>query len=591
MKNIGTAILAVLIPISVVFVFKPVLTAGFTNYDDDVLVTGNPLIKTITSKNLERIFFSSYCGLYHPLVLLSYSCEYKIAGLNPRTYHSTSLALHTINCLLVFWMILLIGGNAPVALLTTLFFGLHPLHVESVAWIAERKDVLYALFYLSSIIAYIYFKMNNEKRFYAVSLALFLFSLMSKPMAVTLPVALFLFDYLGSRKIDIKSAVEKVPYFILSIIFSVITVRSHYSSQDAPVRPVINLAAGLSGAVNGIIFYIAKIFWPVNLSCFYPYIGREWRSYFHFTALPFIFIFILAAAALYSMRRTRIAAFGAAFFVAALLPVLQLIPFGQEVPADRFTYIASIGIFFAVSEGFAFFWKKPQRLPRFMSVSIAALIVIVLSFVSNARCKVWQDSFTLWNDAIKKYPALPQAYKNRADAYKEAGLADKALQDYGQALILKSGYPQALNNRGNLFASLGQYRQAVEDYSSAIRENPGYVSAIYNRAIAFSALNDLEASAADYGLAIYKNPEYYEAFNNRGIIRAKQGMYGKAIEDFSKAISINQDFNEAYANRSFAYYYTGDMNSCVKDVGVLLQRKYPVNQAFYKALIDKKLIK
>jgi len=582
----------VLVMLAAVFlVYGPVFKAGFTNYDDDVLVTENPLIRGFTAKNLDGIFLSSYCGLYHPLVLFSYSVEYKLSGLDPLTFHLTNLALHALNTLLVFWLILIVGGNLPAALLTAVLFGIHPVHVESVAWIAERKDVLYALFYLASSLAYLYYVRGNGRTLYYASLLLFLCSLLSKPMAVTLPLLLFLFDFALSRKFDIAGVAEKAPYFLLSAVFGTVTVASQYASPDAAAGPAVSVPAALAGTVNTVIFYLSKLIYPVRLSCFYPYWAGNWKDCFSSQTAVYIIFAALAALFAYSFRRGKSVPFGAAFFLISLLPVLQILPFGQKIPADRYTYLASIGIFYIAARGFALAWQSSNKPLKAAAAFAGAGAVLLLCLAANARCGVWKNSFTLWNDTLEKYPALPQAYKNRADAFKSIGVAGAALADYGRALKLKPGYPQALNNRGNLFASMRDYPSAIEDYSAAVAVNQEYVSAIFNRAIAFEALKKYDEAASDYGLAITKQPRYYEAFNNRGILRARQGDYAKAIDDFTRAAVINPGFNEALANRALAYFKAGFYPESARDVSLLVKRKYPVNPGLFGALIDKKLIK
>jgi len=224
MEILKKPFLLIFIVLSIALVFSPVFKAGFTNYDDDVLVTENNLIKSFDAANLKKILFSSYCGLYHPLVLLSYCAEYKISGLNPRIYHVTNLVLHIANSLLVMWMLTAAGAGITAAFIVAMLFGLHPLHVESVAWISERKDVLYAAFFLAGLIAWCYYllelndstgKVNRlpgkQSKFYFLSLLFFLLSLLSKSAAVVFPLVLLLIEFLFRRRFSMKQMAEKIP--------------------------------------------------------------------------------------------------------------------------------------------------------------------------------------------------------------------------------------------------------------------------------------------------------------------------------------------------------------------------------------------
>lgn len=567
--------------------YFPVFNAGFTNYDDNVLVTENSLIRDVSSANIKKIFFAPYRGLYHPLVLLSYAAEHRLFGYNPKIFHATNLVLHTASTLLVLRLVLLLGGGPAAALVGALLFGAHPVHVESVAWIAERKDALYGFFFLASLAAYLRYLNGNAGRWLALSFAFFAMSLLSKPMAVTLPFVMFLADWYKNRKFTKVTIAEKLPFLVLTIVFAGAAVAWHYSSGDASAAPGLSPAHFFSQAVNGPLFYLSKIFAPIDLSCFYPYGPGDWGEYFAFQPAVYFTAGLLAAGLFYSVKFGKTVAFGSLFFIITLLPALQLLPFGQLVPADRYMYIPSLGIFFVAAAGFETLWKKLKFSARFAAGSAIAAVIVTLIALSNARCGVWRDSFTLWNDAIKKHPHSAFAYKNRADAWKDEGRVQEALADYARSIELNSSYAEAYNNRGNLYSFLRDYPSAVKDYSHAIQANPGYLTAIYNRAIAFAAQERYSEALLDYSLALEIDPVYTGALNNRGIIFARTGAYEKAIADFTVIVALAPAFTEAYANRALAYFKAGRFAECAGDVKLLQKRGYPVNPGLLKALIDK----
>ena len=590
MKIPKTILAAALITIAVLLSYSPVFKSGFVSSDDGVLVTDNGLIRDLSSKNLKSIFFSPYCGLYHPAVLLSYAAEYRFFGYNPKAFHLTNLLLHISNTLLVFVIILLLGGGMPAAFAGALLFGVHPAHVESVAWIAERKDVLYSVFYLSSLAAYICYLDQNKRRLLTLSLAMFLLSLLSKPMAVTLPAVLFLIDYFRSRKIGWKEVLEKTPFLILSGIFVYIALNSHYASSDSPAQPALSLTGSLTQAANGPAFYLAKIFWPVKLSYYYPYWQETWKDFFANQPALFAAEALLLAAVFYSVKYGKTVLFGAAFFLITLLPALQILPFGLKIPADRHLYIPSLGIIYIAATALAGLYNRTGRPAKLIYSAIVALTAATLCFATYSRCEIWRNSYTLYTDAIEKYPKLANPYKDRGDVYKDEDKLDYALADYAKALELKPDFAQVFNNRANLYMGQKKAAQAIDDYTAAIKINTGYIAAIYNCAIAYGEIQAYDKALADYTAAIEKRPGYYEAFNNRGILNAKMGLKTQALNDFTKAISINPDFSEAYHNRAFAYCLSGDNVRCAGDVRVLLERKYPVNPLLLKMLRDKKLI-
>jgi protein O-mannosyl-transferase len=469
-------------------------------------------------------------------------------------------------------------------------FGVHPAHVESVAWIAERKDVLYSLFYLFSLVVYIGYIDKNKKWLLNVSLALFFLSLLSKPMAVTLPAVFFLIDYFKSRKIGKQGVIEKLPFLILSGIFVFIALNSHYASSDSHTALELSLAGSTMRAANGTAFYIVKILWPAKLSYYYPYWQETWKDFFVYQPAVYAAEVLLAGLILFSLKFGKTVLFGALFFIITLLPALQLLPFGLKIPADRYLYVPSIGIIFIAAAALAWLFNKQWRHAKPAFAVILLLIVGTLCFLCYLRCGAWRNSYTLYTDAIEKYPKLANPYKDRADVYKDEDKPDAALAEYSKALELKPDFAQVFNNRANLYMGQKKYAQAIEDYTAAIKINPVYIAAIYNRAIAYGEIKAFDKALADYTQAIAKRPGYYEAFNNRGILYAKMGMKNEALNDFTKAISINPDFSDAYNNRAFAYFLSGDNVRCAGDVRVLLERKYSVNPGMLKYLKDKKLI-
>ena len=228
-KHLKVSISILLLLVIAIIVFSPALKNGF-NYDDDIYIKENRFIKSLSFYNVERIFTSFFAGNYQPVSVLTYLFEYRFFGLNPYPYHLTNIIVHLFNCLLVFWLFYLIGGRVLGAWIVSVLFVIHPLRVESVAWVSERKDVVYAFFFLCACIAYIYYLKNGENRkLYCLAIIAFILSLLSKPMAITLPLVLFIFDYFFSRKFSKSLYLDKVPFFILSFLFGVVTIFSQYS--------------------------------------------------------------------------------------------------------------------------------------------------------------------------------------------------------------------------------------------------------------------------------------------------------------------------------------------------------------------------
>ena len=526
-----------LIVILTFITFYPSLQNGFTNWDDDLLVTKNLKIMNLSLKNIEIIFTTPHYGLYHPLVLLSYAFEYYFLKLDPRAYHATNLTLHLLNSLFVFWFIYLLRRNILVSFIVGLLFGIHPLHVESVAWVTERKDELYAFFFLISLIFYLYYIKKRERSYYYLSLLSFIFSLLSKSMAMTLPIVLFLCDYQFVRRFERKTIIEKIPFLIISFIFGIIAVLAQYKSKETVQEDTFNLFYNFLKASYGLIFYFYKMIIPINLSCIYPSFDKIHNlSQATFLLSP-ILVAGLIVAIIFSAKHNRIVTFGSLFFLVTISPVLQFLPVGLGNHADRYTYIPSIGFFYILGEGVAHLLGekvKNKKDLRTFFIIIFTGITLFFSFLSYQRCKVWRDSLTLWNDVLKQYPDIALAHLNRGIAYGERGEYNEALADFSAALRINPQYAEAFFNCGNIYYERKDFDRALYDFSEAIRINPNYVKAYNNRGNLFKSCGNFEKALADYSQAINIDPNYEKPYYNRALLYISRGETKKAEEDFKK---------------------------------------------------------
>lgn len=557
-KRLTIILLCIALAVTLVS-FLPALTCEFTNWDDDIYITDNPIVRVLSWNNIKNFFTFYYTKDYldyHPLTILSYALEYHFFKLNPVAYHATNLVLHTLNTALVFWLITLLCGSTTVSFVTAVLFGIHPLHVESVAWVAERKDVLYSFFYLGALISYLYLKKTQRARYYLIALLFFICSLLSKAMAITLPFVLVLFDYFRGEKIRLKTILSKTPFFICSIAFAFIAFSVIPKRPDRLFTPLQNLLT----ACHGIMFYLIKLFLPVNLSAVYPYPEQP-------SALPFAFwispLFVLTAClAIYiSMKYTRKILFGALLFTITILPVLQIIP-GAVIAADRYTYFPFIGLFYIAGEGYRWLLRKYGVKPVGTVFGIVTLICAALTF---QRCLVWKNSISLWEDILKNYPSFSVAYSHRASAYHCRGDYEKAIADYNIAIALSSNPADIYNNRGITYYAKGDFEKAVADYNTALALNPHLVEAYNNRGYALSQMKAFDKAVEDFSRAIAFNPKYVHAYNNRGNAYQALGQLDKAIADYTKALSLDPDYIDAYANRGGAYCAQGRFQEGIAD--------------------------
>jgi tetratricopeptide (TPR) repeat protein len=485
------------------FSLYPAVRNGFVNWDDYKYVVENGAITNLSWANAGRIFSTFYVGAYVPLTALSFAVEFKFFRLDPRAYHVTNLIFHLLNCLLVFLLVDRLRRNRTAAFVAALLFGVHPLHVESVAWITERKDMLYGFFFLAAALAYLGYLNRKKISAYFLALALFALSLLAKPTAAVLPFILLTIDFLLKREFKLRLILEKIPFFMLSGGALFVAVLAQGSTGTFQTGERFNFLSNLYHAANYLLFYLLKIIAPVKLACLYP----EPRFWF----APIVVIG-LAGLALWSVKRTRVVAFGALFFLVALLPMLQLIPVGQPL-ADRYTYLALIGPFFVLGVALAQVLQKagtPVRAALWLAFAAA---VAGCAFQSRHQTYVWKDGVALWTNTIDNYPVLPLAYNNRGVAYCYQGDNRRAIPDFNRALRLRPDYPDALNNRGNAWRGLAEFDRAIADYTEAIRYDPHLADVYYNRAVAYFLKKDYAACLGDLkkyeALGFVVPPEFY----------------------------------------------------------------------------------
>lgn len=449
----------------------PSLRNGFTNWDDQRYLTQNDDLRDFSLSGLTRIFSSFYNGNYHPLTMFSYFLEYHFFGSNPLGYHITNLLLHLLNCVLVFWLISLLSRSTIVPFVATLLFAIHPLNVEPVAWVSGRKDLFYVLFFLGSVIAYTCYLKNNKRVYYYFSICAFILSLFSKATAVMLPFILLLIDYRNKRKFDRNIFIEKAPFFELSFVFMLICIFTQTTFGAVINTHSLNFLYRGTIVAYALVSYIAKLLFPVKLSCQYPYPRPEEILGFRYLVSPAI-LFFLTALVIFLKRYTRKIIFGMGFFLVLVLPVIQILPFGNSITADRFTYLASVGIFYLIGEGAYWLYLRKNTLIKISVFLIFTGLILRLSFLSWQRSKVWYDSITLWSDVLSKYPKSLTAYNNRAIAYTlEEGDYEKAIEDCSRAIELAPGDSVLYFNRASAYRQKGDYDKANLDFRQYLKRS------------------------------------------------------------------------------------------------------------------------
>ncbi|MBN1306451.1 MAG: tetratricopeptide repeat protein [Chitinispirillaceae bacterium] len=550
-----TVVAVVMLIMLTLLSFAPSLRNGFTNWDDDRLVLTNPDIHGRSVLHVGRIFSSFYLNHYAPLTMLSFMAEYSLFGPDPFPYHLTSLLLHVLNVLLVFALIAMVSGSKRIGLLTALLFAIHPLRVESVAWIAERKGLLCAWFYYMSLILYIRYYRSGRGGWYLGSLLTLTAALLSKSMAMSQPFVLLLLDYFDRRTINRKTLIEKTPFFLLAAAGGILAViGAHHATTFQRLPSHERLVA----SIPALGFYVFKTIVPVNLCALYNgggmLNGMSWQ-----TAVMGMFILgTLIVLLIRSRIEKRKKLFATAFFLVTLAPALQILSSrGWTNLTDRYTYIPQVGLFYCFAEIAASLYRRRGTLvKRILWTGIAAILLCCVVLTAR-RCLIWRDSLTLWNDAVGTCPGAV-AYCNRGIAWKTAGEFENAMRDLERAISLDSSYAFSYENRGELFLEQGNLTRAFDDFTRAISLDPNYTSAYGNRGSIHLYRGDIESALSDFQREIEITPRSAEAYYNRGLAHSLKEDFDHAIADYSQAIALDATYARAYHNRGIVFGKQGD---------------------------------
>jgi hypothetical protein len=519
--NIAFSILLILI---VTFIsFLPVLNNGFVGGEDNNYLVTNPLIRDLSWRGIKNIFAAPYLYFYSPLVFLSFSLEYHFFKLSAYISHLTNLGFHLANLLFVFWLFLLLSRRILVAFIVALLFGIHPLHVESVAWVTERKDVLYSFFFLGGVIAYLYSKRGDSN--YYLAILLFILSFLTKPMGLTFPFVLLLCDYLLYGRIRVKDILDKVVFLIIAIVFlffSLLIASDHPSYLQFSFNILNNVL--ISGYVMA--FYLSKILFPVGLSNFYPE-PPQIEGFVPPVYLVSLFVVLLILSfVIFSRRYTKKVIFGSLFFLIVLLPVSQLVPFGSRIVADRYTYLSALGIFYIIAEFVSWLYKsklKNSIFTRNLFTFVLIAIIVQFSMLTWQRCRVWKDPDSWWNDALKLYsqeikgsvtslkkeiernPNSVESYNKLAVIYGKIGAPDEAIMLSKKAIEIDPNSADAYNNLAAAYGFKGVFFKAINYAERSIGLNPNLTTAYNNLAVSYFYLgqydlaNKYTIKALEYG--------------------------------------------------------------------------------------------
>ncbi len=595
-------LIALLLVGTTLSVFLQVRSFEFINYDDLDYVVDNPHVTGgLTTQNVGWAFTSGESATWQPLVWLSLMLDVQVHGLAPRGFHTTNLVLHILNTLLLYLLLVRLTGQPWPSAFAAALFAVHPLHVESVAWVTERKDVLSTLWGLLSLLAYTSYGQGGRRRHLWAACLLLALGLMAKPMLVTWPFLLLLLDYWplerwspavsgqrpgpetlkdsrksrlqrghhakraanhsgrqrGRRRTDglgwTALAIEKIPFFVLVAAASAIAFRVQAGHEAVTSLTVISLPERLANAVVSYVIYLGKTFWPVHLSVLYPHPnlpgGTPWAAW---QVLGAGVILLVISALVWHWRARRYLLIGWLWYLGSLVPVIGLVQIGTHGRADRFTYVPLIGIFVMIA------WAGTDLVQRWVAsgqlrwarlIQVAGVMTAVLLAAAGwSQTRHWQNSITLYEHSLRGNAGGPKLHYNLGLAYSQRGEHQSALAHYRAAIGMKSDHDKAWNNLGNSLRLLGSYEKAEQAFQRALELNSAFALAHANYSLLLEQTGRLEEAIAQRQLALGLEPDDATSHNHLGTLLARNGRLEEAIVHFRQAVQLNPQDRDARWN-------------------------------------------
>lgn len=562
----------------------PATQAGYI-WDDNISLYENLLVRA--PNGLYKFWFTTQTPDYWPLSSTIFWLEWQIWGNNPKPYHVTNIALHALSAVVLWRVLIRLGLSGLGGFLGGLLFAIHPVTVESVAWISERKNVLSMTLYLLSILTYLRFTDQGRRTWYILALLAATAALLAKTSVVALPAVLLLLVWWRQNRITRRDIVRTTPFFMISLAFGLTTVwfQSHNAISSDVVRPE-GLCSRIATVGWTAWFYLYKTAAPINLTMVYPRWNIDGRN-----VLSFVPLILLVACFLVlwygrkSWGRAPLAAL--ASFVIVLAPVLGLLEMSYcrySLAADHLQYPGMPGPMALAGSTMATAWSWTRRKNiRGLAGGIAALcgiMVLTLAVFTWRQAAVYSDTETLWRDTLRKNPSAWPAYNDLGLALLNRGRADEAIKYFNQALRLKPDYVAALYNRGNAYDDLNDSARAIPDYTRVIELQPKYSMAYNNRGIAYGVMGDRTREIQDYTQAIELKTDNAMAYYNRGYAYENLGDHKRAIQDYTQAIEHRPDLAEAYNSRGGTYQRMGDAARAIEDCTRAIELKPSLADAY-----------
>ena len=523
--------------IAIVFaVYIQVGNHDFLDYDDNVYVTANPHVTSgITGDTIFWAFTSVYAGNWHPVTWLSHMADVQFYGMNPGGHHLTSVVIHAVSAVLLFLLLCRLTGARWQSLFVAALFALHPLHVESVAWVAERKDVLSAFFGFLALLCYSEYAVKRQPLLYMACFISFVMGLMSKSMLVTLPAVMLLLDYWplgryrqeeqegGLPRLFKRTAAlvkEKIPLFVCSFCSGIVTIYAQHSGGAMSDLDAVSIGLRIENALIAYVSYIGKTFWPHDLAVFYP------LSFYHplwQVVSSLLLLLFISAAVVRARHRYPYLAVGWFWFIITLLPVIGLVQVGGQSMADRYSYIPVIGLFIIAAWGGADLTSGFSQREGIRAL-LAGTICIVSAVFTWQQLGCWRDSVSLYRHTLQATAENYWIHYNLGVALANKGDLNAAIPEFRETLRIKPDYSKAHNNLGFVYATKGNLAAAIHEFREALRITPNGFDFHNNLGLVLVKEGELDAAILEFQEALRINPAYAEAEKNLGVALGQKRM-------------------------------------------------------------------
>lgn len=520
-----------------VVVFIQTVSFDFVNWDDDYNLANNTNTALLTAENIKGIFTEPVIGNYNPLPILTFAIERHFFGLDPSTYHFNNILLHLLCVFFVYRIMKAMNLSHIGAAIGAFLFAIHPMRVESVAWVTERKDVLFGVFFLSALWYYIlYVRSGYVKKYFYIALGLFMFSLFAKIQAVSLPLAMLAVDYYFKRPLKWNLVFEKWMFFLMSLIIGLVGIYFLKDQGSIDETTSYNIFQRLLIGGYSLGVYLVKFIFPYPMSPLYPYPAvLPW--YIYLAPLPVIAV--LGFLYIGYKKQWRAYVFGVLFFLVNVMFVLQVLGAGQGFLADRFTYMPYLGLMFIVAYALDQFFRQDEAKGKMALYGFGVVGALYL-FMTFQQTQIWRNSDTLWTHVLKHTDKTPLPYRNRANYRRDQGRTEEALADYNSAISIKPD-GALYNSRAKLYFNLKKYPEAMENYNKAIAMDSTEGEYFVNRGAVFALTNQLQLALEDFNRGLTLKPDHANGYKNRSLIYQSFGQWEKALEDVTTYLRMHPE--------------------------------------------------